>query len=58
MELLITVLITFGVVNSGDADKLSNDSATVHELVQKNNITQKQIDDYEDSIIGLEESDL
>ena len=58
MELLIAVLIAFGVVNSGDAAKLSNDSDKVQKLIESNNISQSQIDDYETSIIGLEESEI
>ena len=58
MELLIAVLIAFGVVNSGDAAKLSNDSSKVEKLIESNNISQSQIDDYETSIIGLEESEI
>lgn len=57
MELLIAVLIAFGVVSSGDAAKLSQDEKTVYELIDQNNISQAQIDEVEASIIGLEETD-
>lgn len=47
MELLIAVLIGLGVVTSGD-------SAAVNELIEKNSISQKQIDD-QTAIIEMED---
>ena len=55
MELLIAVLIAFGVVSSGDAQKLN--SSTVEKLIQENKISQSDIEK-EAAIIGLEESDM
>ena len=55
MELLIAVLIAFGVVNSTDASKLN--ASSVDQLIKENSITQKDIND-KASIIGLEESDM
>jgi hypothetical protein len=55
MELLIAVLIAFGVVSSGDASKL--DRSTAERLVKESQISQADIDK-EASIIGLEESDM
>lgn len=55
MELLIAVLIAFGVVSSGDAQKL--DASSVEKLVQESNISQSDIEK-EAAIIGLEESDM
>ncbi len=57
MELLIAVLIGLGVVTGGDAEKLVNDSNAVNELIEKNNIYQKQIDD-QTAIIEMEDTDM
>ncbi|MCB9185591.1 MAG: hypothetical protein H6601_02465 [Flavobacteriales bacterium] len=54
MELLIAVLIAFGVVSSQDASKISKEKA--EKLIMDNNISQSDIDK-EASIIGLEETD-
>jgi hypothetical protein len=54
MELLIAVLIAFGVVTSNDAANMS--AASAEKLVKQNNITKAQIDK-QAAIIGLEESD-
>lgn len=54
MELLIAVLIAFGVVTGNNASNL--DAATAEKLIKQNNITKAQIDN-QAAIIGLEESD-
>ncbi|MBP9151305.1 MAG: hypothetical protein KBF73_03390 [Flavobacteriales bacterium] len=41
MELLVAFLIAFGVVNSGDAQKLTKDQA--NSIIQKNNLKQDYI---------------
>ncbi len=41
MELLVAFLIAFGVVNSGDAQKLTKDQAS--QLIQKNDLKQDYI---------------
>lgn len=58
MELLIAVLIALGVVANGDADKLAQNPDDVTSLIEKNNVTQAQIDEYELSIIEMEDSDM
>lgn len=55
MELLIALLIAFGVVTGEEASKLDNES--VDKLVQSSKITQDDIDK-QAAIIGLEESDM
>ncbi|GEM_PF-1834249 len=55
MELLIAVLIAFGVVTSNDAANMS--AATATKLVSQNNISKTQIDK-QASIIGLEEAEM
>ena len=54
MELLIAVLIAFGVVNAQDQNDLCEEK--VHNLIKEHKITQDDIDKHE-GIIGLEESD-
>ncbi len=57
MELLIAILIALGVIASEDASKYTNDSNAVNELIEKNNISQKQIDNHT-AIVELEDDDL
>lgn len=54
MELLIAVLVAFGVITTRDTSNI--DQATIDKLIKENNITQSQID-AEAKIIGLEETD-
>ncbi|MCF8277590.1 MAG: hypothetical protein K9J17_12725 [Flavobacteriales bacterium] len=54
MELLIAVLIAFGVVSSNEAAKL--DASTAEKLAAKNNITKADLEK-QAYIIGLEETD-
>lgn len=55
MELLLAVLVSFGVITSNQTSNISK--AEAEKLVKENGITQKQIED-QASIIGLEESDM
>ena len=55
MELLIAVLIAFGVVSGNNASSL--DSTTAQKLIKENNITKSDIDK-QAAIIGLEDSDM
>jgi len=55
MELLIAVLIAFGVVSGNNAGNL--DAATAEKLVKENNITKADLEK-QASIIGLEDSDM
>lgn len=57
MELLIAVLIAFGVVSSDQGKKLIEDPAQAKELAAKHNITDKEINDYKDRIVELEDTD-
>ncbi len=64
MELLIAVLIAFGVVTADEANELKDNTGKVEMLIQDAGITEDKIDDfkssddYKESIIGLEESDI
>lgn len=55
MELLIAVLIAFGVVTSNDAANMSK--AEMEKVAAEQGISQKEIDE-KAAIIGLEESDI
>lgn len=55
MELLIAVLIAFGVVSSGEASLL--DTSSAEKLIQENQISKSDMEK-EAAIIGLEESDM
>jgi hypothetical protein len=57
MELLIAVLIAFGVVSAEQGKKLNEDPKMAQELAEKHNITDKQINDYKESIVELEDTD-
>jgi hypothetical protein len=55
MELLIAVLIAFGVVSGNNAGNL--DATTAQKLIKENNITKADLEK-QASIIGLEDSDM
>ena len=55
MELLIAVLIAFGVVSGNNAGSL--DATTAQKLIKENNITKADLEK-QASIIGLEDSDM
>jgi hypothetical protein len=55
MEILIAVLIAFGVITSNDAVNLSKSEA--EKIATESGLSQKQLDD-KAAIIGLEESDI
>jgi len=55
MELLIAVLIAFGVVTTNDATNMSKEE--LDKVATEQGISQKEIDE-KAAIIGLEESDI
>jgi len=57
MELLIAVLIGLGVVTSTEAEKLAGDEKAVSELIEQQQISQKQIEDQR-TIFDIEEADM
>jgi len=57
MELLIAVLIGVGVVTSTEAEKLAGDEKAVSELIEQQQISQKQIEDQR-TIFDIEEADM
>ncbi len=58
MELLLALLISFGVVTKEEATKISSDSSKIYELSEKAGIDEKKIEEYKLSIIEMEDADM